>query len=159
ILMMITGVFAFFLLYLLAPKIRPLVVNDGSLQGNQAEDVVRVMRLVSIALIVVPITSLMRGFFQGYQSMGPTAVSQVLEQLTRILFALSGATIIVFVFGKKFISTAVGFTTFAPFVGALGGLAVLIWYWYKRKKHLDKQLQQNQINSQLSLKSIYKELI
>ena len=38
--------------------------------------------------------SLSRGFFQGHQSMGPTAVSQVVEQIARIAFLLVGAFIV-----------------------------------------------------------------
>lgn len=157
--MTLTGFTAFLLLYLLAPEIAPLVVKAHSSTGNDPQDVVKVIRLVSVALIVVPAMSLIRGYFQGFQSMGPTAVSQVVEQILRILFALAGAVFVVLVFGGSHISMAVGFATFAPFVGALGGLAVLIRFWLKRKKHLDRQLAQSRNHSNLPLTGIYKELI
>ncbi|HEX7063592.1 MAG TPA: polysaccharide biosynthesis protein [Bacillales bacterium] len=157
--MTITGFAAFVLLYFLAPEIAPFVVKSHSSTGNDPEDVVMVIRLVSVALILVPAMSLIRGYFQGFQSMGPTAVSQVVEQIIRILFALVGAVFIVFMFGESHISTAVGFAAFAPFVGALGGFAVLIRFWMKRKSHLDRQLAQSRVHTRLPLKGIYKELI
>ncbi|HET7616247.1 MAG TPA: polysaccharide biosynthesis protein, partial [Bacillales bacterium] len=157
--MMITGFVAFLLLYWLAPEIAPLVVKEQSASGNDPEDVVMVIRLVSVALIVVPPMSLIRGYFQGFQSMGPTAVSQVAEQIIRILFALAGAVFVVLLFGKSHFAAAVGFAAFAPFIGALGGFTVLIRFWLKRKPLLNRQLAQSSVQSKLPLKSIYKELI
>ena len=54
------------------------------------QDVATVIKYVSFAVIVVPVMSLIRGFFQGYQHMTPTAVSQLFEQVVRILFVLAG---------------------------------------------------------------------
>ena len=72
--------------------------------------------------------SLSRGFFQGHQSMGPTAVSQVVEQIARIAFLLAGAFIVLNVMDGDVV-TAVSISTFAAFVGAVFGLIVLFWYW------------------------------
>src|SRR5699024_1406780 len=70
----------------------------------------------------------------GNQSMGPTAVSQVVEQVVRIVFVLASAFIVVKIYNGA-IATAVGFATFAAFVGALASLAVLLSYWIKRKDY------------------------
>lgn len=56
--------------------------------------------------------------------MGPTSVSQVIEQLVRIIFLLVSSYIILKVLHGDII-TAVGYATFAAFVGAIGGLFVL----------------------------------
>lgn len=156
--MTITGFLAFLLLFWLAPKIAPFVVSAGDETGNSPADVTMVIRLVSTALIVVPVMSVIRGYFQGFQSMGPTAVSQVVEQIVRIAFILVGASLVIYVFGGSK-STAVGFATFAAFVGALGGLFVLVRYWLKRKEHLDRQLQGSHGDSNIPLSKIYQELI
>lgn len=76
--------------------------------------------------------SLIRGYFQGHQSMGPTTVSQIIEQIIRIVFLLAGSFIVIKVLGGT-VATAVGVATFAAFVSAVGALGVLIWYWLKRK--------------------------
>lgn len=158
LLMTLTGFAAFLILFFAAPEIAPLVVKDDATRGNDLEDVIMVIRLVSTALIVVPVMSVMRGYFQGFQSMGPTAVSQVVEQILRILFALVGAFLVVFVFGGS-ISVAVGLATFAAFVGALGGLTVLVRVFLKRKKLLDRQLAESTVNSNISLVNMYKEIV
>jgi PST family polysaccharide transporter len=113
--------------------------------------------MVSIALIVVPLMSLIRGFFQGHQSMGPTAVSQVIEQLVRIVFLL-GATYLIINVLKGGMVLAVGYATFAAFVGAIGGMLVLIYYWMKRK-HTLLALQENKvITQQKPLSGMFKEV-
>jgi O-antigen/teichoic acid export membrane protein len=159
-LMTLSGFAAFLVLFFLAPVLAPLVLDPDSItkQSNSTDDVVTVIRLVSLALIAVPPMSLMRGYFQGFQSMGPTAVSQVVEQIVRIGFILIGAALVLYVFNGT-VTTAVGMATLAAFVGALGGFAVLIWYWRKRKRHLDRQIAQGRTNSNLPLKSMYKELV
>ncbi|MBK0007583.1 oligosaccharide flippase family protein [Priestia aryabhattai] len=157
-LMLVTGILAFLLLYSLAPVMSRITLGGSDL-NNSLEDVVMVMRMVSIALIVVPMMSLMRGFFQGHQSMGPTAVSQVVEQLVRVVFLLASTYIVIKVVHGS-LALAVGFATMGAFVGALAGLAVLIWYWKKRKPHLDKMVNEQRVTpTRISTVSIFKELL
>ena len=47
------------------------------------------MRAISPALIFVPLMASYRGYFQGMQEMTPTAVSQVVEQVFRVVVGLS----------------------------------------------------------------------
>lgn len=42
------------------------------------------IRAIAPALLLVPVMSALRGYFQGYQWMEPTASSQVLEQIVRV---------------------------------------------------------------------------
>lgn len=44
--------------------------------------------VVSTTLLVAPYMAVYRGFFQGFEDMKPTAISQVLEQLVRVVFLL-----------------------------------------------------------------------
>lgn len=90
--------------------------------------------------------------------MGPTAVSQVVEQIVRISFMLIGSFLVIYVFGGS-ASTAVGFATFAAFVGALGGLIVLIRYWMKQKEHFGHQHTHTRAQASMPLTNIYQELI
>ncbi|QFT90260.1 putative cell division protein YtgP [Bacillus sp. THAF10] len=155
IVMSITGVVSFLTLFLLAPYLSPMIIKEGK---HSYEDITFVVRMVSVALLVVPIMSLIRGFFQGYESMGPTAISQVVEQLVRIIFLLGSLYFILEVL-KGDMTVAIGFATFAAFIGAIGGLAILVWYWFKRKKNLDSMLEKDPDSVNLSYKEMYKELI
>ncbi|MFD2446476.1 oligosaccharide flippase family protein [Bacillus sp. CGMCC 1.16607] len=155
--MMISGIAAFLIMYISAPTIAKMSIakNDADFS---VEDVTLVMRAVSFALIVVPFMSLIRGFFQGHQSMGPSAISQVVEQIARILFLLVGAFVVLKWMGGSLVS-AVSVATFAAFIGAIGGLIVLLWYWFKRKPHLDELVKEDKGTVQISLKEMYKEIL
>ncbi|MDV2686383.1 polysaccharide biosynthesis protein [Alkalihalophilus lindianensis] len=158
IFMSITGFLAFLTLFLIAPVITPLILPREIEGGNTYADVIFTIRMVSVALIIVPVMAVIRGYFQGFQSMGPTSVSQVVEQLVRIFFILAMAYAIVG-FGNGDIGLAVGFATFGAFVGGLGGLAVLLYYWFKRRKHILKQVEESTTRHNLTLPQMYKELI
>ncbi|MGX6443094.1 putative polysaccharide biosynthesis protein [Neobacillus sp. K501] len=157
LIMLLTGIASFVFLYLSAPIMADMVIPDDKGNESNIEDITTVIRAVSFALIVVPFMSLIRGFFQGHQSMGPSAVSQVVEQIVRIAFTLGGAFIVVqFLNGS--IVTAVSVATFAAFVGAIGSLVVLFWYWFKRKPHLDQLLEHDKGTVNVSLGEMYKEI-
>jgi len=152
-----TGVLAFAILYFLAPFFAESALGQKELGNTTIEDVVLVIRMVSLALIVVPIMSLIRGFFQGHQSMGPTAVSQVIEQIIRIAFLLIAAYLVLNVFNGSLV-TAVGYATFAAFVGAIGGLLVLFIYW-QRRKHTLEAMRENLIPvSDITTGGMFREL-
>jgi O-antigen/teichoic acid export membrane protein len=155
--MLATGFLAFLVLYFSAPSLAKMVIQDKD-QITSVEDVVTVIRAVSFALIVVPFMSLIRGFFQGHQSMGPSAVSQVVEQIVRIVFLLAGAFIVLNWMNGSIV-TAVSVATFAAFVGAIGSLFILFWYWYKRKPYLDELLLEDKGTAEISLREMYKEII
>jgi O-antigen/teichoic acid export membrane protein len=159
VIMMLTGIFAFLVLYLAAPLIAEMSINsDGKQQIFSVNEVATVIRAVSFALIVVPFMSLIRGYFQGHQSMGPSAVSQVVEQIVRITFTLVGAYVVLHFLNGDMIK-AVSVATFAAFIGAIGSLVILLWYWFKRKPHLDELLKQDKGTMNISLKEIYKEIL
>lgn len=156
LLMSITGIVSFLVLYLLAPVFSPMIIEDDSIHSY--DDVTLVIRMVSFALLLVPIMSLIRGFFQGHESMGPTAISQVVEQIARIIFLLGSVYVVIKVTGGS-LPTAIGYATFAAFIGALAGLGILIWYWFSRKKHLDTLLEKDKGTVDVSYKEMYKELL
>ncbi|MCM3490016.1 polysaccharide biosynthesis protein [Alkalihalophilus marmarensis] len=159
ILMLINGIIVFILLYFLAPRLASLIINDPrQLQGNSLEDVIFTIRMVSFALIIVPAMSMVRGFFQGQHLMTPTAVSQVIEQIVRIIFILSAAYIVIYYF-KGNVGHAVGLATFGAFVGAFGGIITLIYYWIKSRQNFLIKVRENKGTSNLNIIKMYKELI
>lgn len=157
IVMLLTGFLAFLVLYILAPYFALATVKDEANSSFTVSDAAYVIRMVSIGLIVVPIMSLIRGFFQGHQSMGPTAVSQVVEQIARIAFLLISVYAVMNIYHGKMV-TAVGYATFGAFVGALGGLVVLWIYWQKRKHTLEAMRENKIPATTISMKKLYKEL-
>ncbi|CAM5201407.1 O-antigen/teichoic acid export membrane protein OS=Ureibacillus acetophenoni OX=614649 GN=SAMN05877842_102563 PE=4 SV=1 [Ureibacillus acetophenoni] len=158
LIMTLTGIGAFIVLNLLATPIAQVVINSDE-QIITVEQVAFVIRWVSYALIVVPIMSLCRGFFQGYNKMEPTAISQLIEQIVRIIFLLAGSFIIV-VLLKGHPETAVSLSVFAAFIGAIGGLLILGYYWKKYKPEFETLRSQSIVtNSNIQLSVIYKEIL
>lgn len=155
-LMMVTGVISFLILFLGAETLANIYIPDNTGDITVA-DVTMVIRMISFSLIIIPATSITRGFFQGHNSMGPTAISQVVEQIFRIAFLLVSVFIVVSVLGGT-ITTAVGFATFSAFIGAVASAGVLVWYWRKRKPHLDRTLQQQVKTSSIPTSHLFKEL-
>ncbi|WP_028399759.1 putative polysaccharide biosynthesis protein [Ectobacillus panaciterrae] len=156
-LMIFMGMLSFIVLYATAPLFAEAMLGNKQLE-NSVGEVTMIIRLVSFALLVVPAASLIRGFFQGHQSMGPTTVSQIIEQIIRVIVLLAGSYIVIKVL-KGSVATAVGVSTFAAFVSAIGALAVLIWYWFKRKLHLDELLSNQKIKpADVSTPQLFKEL-
>ncbi|SET82367.1 Membrane protein involved in the export of O-antigen and teichoic acid [Oceanobacillus limi] len=154
-LMAITGFIAFLALFLSAD-----IIAKISMPGETAERIAEgamVIRMVSFALLVIPAMSIVRGFFQGYQSMGPTAVSQVVEQIIRIIFLLTAAFIVIKIFDGS-VATAVGFATFATFIGGLASCIVLWFYWKKRKPGIERNLQNQTYASDISTGKLMREL-
>ncbi|ACA41685.1 cell division protein [Lysinibacillus sphaericus CBAM5] len=157
IIMMMTGFAAFIALFFLATPIAGLVIKSEE-QVFTVDQIASVIRWVSFALIVVPFMSLWRGFFQGYDKMEPTAVSQLVEQIVRIVVLLGGSFIVVVVFkGKP--ETAISFAVFAAFIGAIGGLGVLYYYWKKYQPEFNLLRSQSVTSTQLPMSNIYKEVI
>ncbi|GGA82631.1 putative polysaccharide biosynthesis protein [Ornithinibacillus halotolerans] len=154
--MALTGIIAFLALFFSAEVIAKQIIATDDLH-NSVEDVKMVIRMVSFALIITPSMSIFRGFFQGNQSMGPTAVSQVIEQIARIIFLLVAAFVIIYVFNGS-TKTAVGFATFAAFIGAVASLIVLFMYWKKRKPYIDKHIAQQKTVHDIPKKELMSEL-
>ncbi|HDX9588528.1 putative polysaccharide biosynthesis protein [Bacillus sp. WLY-B-L8] len=151
------GVIAFLLLYCLAPYLAKVVIDGGDQTGNSVTAVTYNIQIVSFALLIVPSMSLLRGFFQGFQSMGPSALSVVVEQFFRMLTILIGSFAVLHIY-KGATALAVGVATFGAFVGAVAGLGILIAYYLKRRRHLKKKENMSVPQTTKSFFALYKEL-
>ena len=155
--MIVTGFVSFLFLYFFADILANMTIREDE-EVHTVDDVASVIRWVSFALIVVPFMSLLRGFFQGYSFMMPTAVSQLIEQIVRILFLLAGAYLVINVFNGT-IKVAVQVAVLSAFVGALGGLVVLFYYWRKKKPEYNLLLDSSTTSYNVNLKDMYKEIL
>lgn len=141
IVMTITGFIGFLVLYLLAPSIAGITLaNKGHVDGGwTVDDITWIIRIISIVVIFIPLLATWRGVFQGYKSMGPTAVSEVIEQIARILFILIGSYLVLNVFNGS-VLVANGVATFAAAIGAIAAIIVLWYYWRKRKSNIERMV-------------------
>ncbi|MDF2557121.1 MAG: polysaccharide biosynthesis protein [Bacillales bacterium] len=150
----VTGIMAFAVLFAIAPLLAKSF-NDPDFSN---EAVASVIRAVSFALIVVPSLSFFRGYFQGHGDMVPTSVSQVIEQIARVLFLLAGVFYAMKVLNEKTI-LASQLATLGALVGAIAGMLVLFYYWRKNKPKFDELLLNNNRPVLLSNTEMFKEII
>ncbi|MDI3256768.1 MAG: oligosaccharide flippase family protein [Kyrpidia sp.] len=95
----------------------------AALVGNP--DAAWAVRAVSPAMLLVPVMSVIRGYFQGFQDMTPTAVSQVTEQAVRVTTIIGLAWWIMRSGGSP--EWAAAGAAFGAVTGAAAGCAVLWW--------------------------------
>ncbi|MGT2750757.1 putative polysaccharide biosynthesis protein [Streptococcus orisasini] len=93
-------------------------------------DLVPVLRSLTLAVLVFPSMSVLRGFFQGFNNLKPYAMSQIAEQVIRVIWMLLTAFFIMKMGSGNYVE-AVTQSTFAAFVGMFAGIAVLIYFLWK----------------------------
>lgn len=158
--MLITGFLAFLTLFFSAEFLASKMITTENVDDPtqiSVADVTMVIKMVSFALIIIPGMSIVRGFFQGYQAMKPTAVSQVVEQIVRIAFLLIASYLVIKVYGGS-IATAVGFATFAAFIGGLASCVILWLYWASNKQSIEQRVAKQQVRHEIPLKDLLIEL-
>lgn len=64
-------------------------------KAMKVENAVYALRVLAPAIFIYAIVGVFRGFFQGHETMVPTAVSQIAEQIVHVIFAVAGAVIMV----------------------------------------------------------------
>jgi O-antigen/teichoic acid export membrane protein len=156
VLMLAAGFAGFLILFLGAPAL----ADAYGIPASNFDHIVLMIRAVSIAITIVPLMSLLRGYFQGFQSMGPTAVSQVVEQVVRVAFILVSSFVVMNVLHGSVV-TAAALATFAAFIGAVAGLYVVLHYWVTRHRKIAALAEKSGTTQRyrMSLWSMYKELI
>lgn len=156
IIMVTMGLVTGGIFYLIAPQLAAASATD------MPEAATLVIRSLAPALLILPVMSIFRGYFQGFNDMVPTAVSQILEQVARIIYMLVATYAIMQVWSGD-VTAAVAHSTFAAFIGALLALLyLLIVYWRRRSAiHylIDQSLNQEQLDVKTSLTILIKDAI
>ena len=90
---------------------------------------------LSPAVFLVTLIAGLRGYLQGWQYMTPTAVSQIVEQLFRVMAMLFFASLLL----PQGLAFAAGGASLGAAAGAAAGLAVLLYY-YARLRRQEKTI-------------------
>ncbi|MFE8689001.1 oligosaccharide flippase family protein [Streptococcus pyogenes] len=101
----------------------------ASLSGGD-DTLVPIMHSLSLAVFIFPVMSVIRGIFQGHNNIKPYAISQIAEQLIRVIWMLL-TTFFIMKLGSKDYLSAVTQSTLAAFVGMIASMAVLGYYLWK----------------------------
>lgn len=101
-----------------------------SLSGGDAK-LIPIMHSLSLAVLVFPVMSVIRGIFQGHNNIKPYAISQIAEQLIRVIWMLL-TTFLIMKLGSGDYASAVTQSTFAAFIGMVASMGVLGYYLWKQ---------------------------
>jgi stage V sporulation protein B len=124
-------------------------------KASQNADAVLAIRALAPALLLFPLIAMMRGYFQGRQNMMPNGLSQIIEQIARLIFSIGLAWMLIG-WGRKW---AVAGASFGSVMGSVGAVAVLIYYWMKLKREdstYDKTMERSVApKSEMPYRTIY----
>lgn len=114
----LSGLISFLLLFFGSTWIAEVMLGEPETEKS--------LKVLSFALLIVPLMAVQRGYFQGHQNMMPTGISQVVEQFVRV------GTVIALTYwmiqaGYTPGSVAAG-ATFGAVIGAAGGMLVMLGY-------------------------------
>ena len=130
--MIFLAVCVFIILMLFAPQIANLLLGDLS-GGNTPSDVAFVIRAISFAVLVVPFLSVSKGFLQGHNIINVSSLSQVIEQVIRIIVILLGSFLALRIFHTS-TKVAVSISVTGAFFGGL-----VAYLFVKRKLNANKK--------------------
>ena len=133
----VVGIICFLILFFFAPQIADLIIG-GVTDGNSPEDIALVIRVISTAILIVPILSVSRGYLQGHRFIAPTSTSQIIEQVVRVVIIIIGSYVSVKVFHLP-LSIAVSCAVFAATLGAISSYVYLRIKIKNNKKELNME--------------------
>ena len=109
---------------------------------------------ISPALLLAPIASSFRGYFQGQQNMMPTAVSEVTEQLFRVVVGLTLSYVLI----TKGLECASAGATFGATAGLIAAMVILAIIYRKSQKRRAAMIAESDTVEEPT-KSLAKELV
>lgn len=93
---------------------------------------------LALSPFFICIMGVLRGYFQGMEEMGPTAISQVIENLVRVVVGLTLAILFLPDLGK-----AAGGASFGGVIGGIGGALALGLSYRHRKQRINKEIEES----------------
>ena len=91
------------------------------------------------AIFFVTLLASYRGYLQGWQRMTPTAVSQIVEQIFRVITMILFASLML-PYGLEFASAGASLGAFA---GAVTGLIVLLYYYWQLEQDMGEEFKKS----------------
>lgn len=130
----------------------PCLFSSGLIKDERA--LVPMLFCVPALLLTVPLAGL-RGYFQGFQEMRPTALSQILEQFFRVAFMLVLSVWLL----PKGLAMAAGGAIFGVAPGALMGLLFLLFCYRRQQLAWKREGRDLTLKSPISGFFIIRELV
>lgn len=148
------GLLSCLILLIFAPNIAYLIIGNVE-GGNTIEDVSTAIRIVSLSLLIVPSLSVTRGYLNGHKMILPTSISEVLEQVIRVLVIVVGSFLTIKVFNLP-----TNVAVYIAVAGAgIGALVALIYLKLKLKRNKDAIVNESENEPEYRKKDIFKKIV
>lgn len=99
-------------------------------------DAALAVKAISPALLFVPLFSAFRGYFQGRQNMNPTAISEITEQLVRVMVGLFFAYNLL----KVGLKEAAAGASFGASAGSIAGLGIIVVIYMLNRRIIHRKI-------------------
>lgn len=147
----ITGIVAFVVLFLGAEYIvTDIMKNPEALYA---------MRAIAPALLFVPAMSAYRGYFQGRREMSKIAISQIIEQIFRVILGLTLAYFLMTTYVKAGAVYGAAGAIFGATVGSVASIAYLIIIYLANSKQRKAEINASRNFKDEKLSRIIKKLL
>jgi stage V sporulation protein B len=145
----VSGVVTALLLFWAAPYYAIYVSHDPV--------AVLAIQAIAPALLLFPLIAVLRGYFQGRQTMMPTGLSQMLEQILRVATALA-LPLLLLAAGYS-AEVAVAGASFGAVTGSIGALTVVIYYLWRTNPQRTRRVRGQTPGNPVSRRRIYATLL
>lgn len=126
------------------------------------------LKVLAPGLFIVAVMAVLRGYFQGLNTMVPTAISQIIEQLVNAVVSIVGASVLFGIgtragekAGEDLLGPAYGAagSTIGTVAGAVSGLLFLLFVFWLYRKVIKKQIKRDHTRGKESYRHILKVLV
>lgn len=147
----VTGIIAFGILFFGAEYIVTVIIKNPEALYS--------MKAIAPALLFVPAMSAYRGYFQGRREMSKYAVSQIIEQVFRVILGLSLAYFLMKTYTDKGVVYGAAGAMFGATIGSVASITFLmiIYLANSRQRRLEMKASKNFRDERLS--TIIKKLL
>ena len=122
-LIFLIGLLSFVIMVVFAEPMASLIIGDA-VGNNTVSDVATVIRIISLALLIVPPLSVVRGYLQGHNYITESSISNVIEQFVRVVVILVGCILVIKVFHLDE-KIAIGIAVFSAAISAFASYIYL----------------------------------
>ena len=126
-----------FLILFIFPNQLSLFFVKGIEGASSTSDISLTIRAIAFAILIVPLLSIYRGYLQGHKFISSGSISQVIEQIVRIIVVLFGSYLAIKVFNVS-IPFGVSIALLGAFFGAIGAYCYLKYKIIKNKESFEQ---------------------
>lgn len=151
------SILSFLILFIFAPFLSHLIIGD--IQGGHTwEEITYVVRVSSTAILFVTVLSVMKGYLQGHKFIKATSISEIIEQIVRIIVILMGSYVSIYILHQS-LKQAVGIAVFGATAGAITALIYLKIKMRKSRLRVMESYTETEEEKRITTKDILKKLV